>query len=135
MLPAPLYQAGALGSFGVGWEEATGQTVGAVNDDLAEATLADDTAYTVEALFVGFDSATPTPMTFQRLACVYRSGGGFAAHASGSPLAIGDIDGGDPSINATVLVTGADSKIYFRATGKAAITIDWRCWYRLTPHS
>jgi len=135
-LPAPTLQlpGGPAGSFPVGWDEATGQTVGAVNVDLASVDLADDTAYAVEASFVAFDSTTPKAIAYQRIGCVYRSGGGNAAHASGSPLDQADIDGGGAT-DAEIRVTGSDGKVYFRVTGEAAKTYDWRCWYRLTPHS
>lgn len=136
LLPAPVYRPGVVGSFVSGWTDATGQTVGATSLDVAQTEdLDDDSNYAVEAVFVGFDSVTPTPVTYRRTGSVFRTGGGFATHASGSPVDDVDIDGGDPAITATIRVSGADSKVYFRATGKAGITIDWRCWYRVTKHS
>ena len=103
--------------------EGTGQTTGAVTDDLITLDLgAVAGAYSVQVRVVGFESTTPA-------GCNYQIDGGARTTGAAATLI-----GQSQELNEEAALTSADvvlvvsgNDLIVRATGVAALTIDWRC--------
>lgn len=101
----------------------TGQTIGAVTDDVVTVSLgATAGAYYVQVRVVGFESATPS-------SCNYQLDGGVRTTGAAATL-IGqsqefDSEAALDLTDVSLIVSGND--LIVRATGIAGLTVDWTC--------
>lgn len=101
----------------------TGQTIGAVTDDVITLALgATPGTYTLESRISGFESTNPASAGFQVFATVRTDGA--TATLVGIPDIVSNLDTPIDSALADVVVSGNDAII--RVTGVAAVTINWR---------
>lgn len=120
--------ADSAASEGVAWSseiyiDGTGQTIGAVTADLVTLDLGGTAgAYSIQARVVGFESSTPA-------GCVYQIDGG--ARTTGAAVTL---IGQSQEVQEEAALTSADvqlvvsgNNLIVRATGVAALTIDWNC--------
>lgn len=103
--------------------DGTGQTTGAVTDDLLTIDLgATAGTYAVQVRVAGFESTTPA-------GCNYQIDGGARTTGAAATLI-----GQSQELNEEAALSAADvslvvsgNDLIVRATGVAALTIDWRC--------
>lgn len=103
--------------------EGTGQTIGAVTDDLITLDLGSTAGmYAVQVRVSGFESSTPA-------GCNYQIDGGARTTGAAAVLV-----GQSQELNEEAAISAADvvlvvsgNNLIVRATGVAALTIDWTC--------
>jgi len=101
----------------------TGQTIGAVTDDICVLNLgATPATYTIEAKVAGFESTTPASAGYDLL-CVARTTGA-AASLVGFPDKFNREEAALAASTADFVAVG--NTIVIRVTGTAGLTINWR---------
>jgi len=105
-----------------GGQEGTGQTIGAVNDDIITFALgAAAGCYTFHAKLVGFEATGPSGAGYEITAVVRTTGA--AGALIGVPVINAIEDAAIVAAVGTMVVVGNDAII--RVTGVAALTINW----------
>lgn len=121
--------AGSITIANTGQTDATGQTIGAVTDDVITIALgATAGVYTLEARIAGFDSTGPSGCGYQLFGTVRTTGA--AAALVGTPDQVANEDVALAAADADIVVNANNAII--RVTGVAARTIDWAAHLEIT---